>query len=185
MPTRPRLSALLSLAMAGLLPATVRAAKEPLPTAGFRAEHATLRQHLAHVRDEVGALPGEPSETQRQTASAVVEFLQKEIAPHGGWEERVLYPLVDRLAGGGPHRFTATMRYEHRVVARWIDALAAEAAKPTPDYRAFARRADNLLGLLEGHFEEEEQVLLPLIDRSMTRQQFEAAVSEHGDAHPR
>jgi hypothetical protein len=31
--------------------------------------------------------------------------------------------------------------------------------------KAFTRRTDNLLGLLEAHFEEEEHVLLPILER--------------------
>ncbi len=72
------------------------------------------------------------------------------------------------------------MRQEHRVVGRWIDELGALLAKPTFDATAFARRSDNLLGLIDAHFECEEQVLLPLVDRSMTRAQFEKAMGEHG-----
>lgn len=56
-------------------------------------------------------------------------------------------------------------------------------AKPRPDYRAFARRTDNLPGLIAAHFEEEEEVLLPLIDRSLTTEQFEKEIGGAA-AHP-
>jgi len=112
-----------------------------------------------------------------------VSFFEKHIKPHAEWEERVLYPIVDRLAGGGPNAFTATMRYEHRVVGRWIAELRAESDKPAIDAAKFARRTDNLLGLLWAHFEEEEEVLLPLIDKGMTKAEFEREVGDPKDAH--
>ena len=61
------------------------------------------------------------------------------------------------------------MRYEHGVVGRWIGELAQEAKRPAPDVKAFTRRTDNLLGLLEAHFEEEEHVLLPILERHPSR----------------
>ena len=43
---------------------------------------------------------------------------------------------------------------------------------------AFARRAMHLVGLLRGHFEVEEQVLLPVLDRTMTTEQFQREVAD-------
>jgi hemerythrin-like domain-containing protein len=90
---------------------------------------------------------------------------------------------VDRLAGGGSNAFTSTMRYEHRIVGRWIAELRAESDKARIDAAKFARRTDNLLGLLWAHFEEEEEVLLPFIDKGMSKAQFERALGEPGGAH--
>ena len=143
------------------------------PTASFRAEHQEVKEHLRHVQEWVGALPKQPPAEQRKTAQKVVAFFEQHIRPHAEWEEQHLYPLVDRLAGGGPNEFTSTMRYEHRVVGRWIGELRAEADKKTVDAVKFARRADNLLGLLSAHFEEEEEVLLPFIDKGMSKEQAE------------
>jgi hemerythrin-like domain-containing protein len=172
------------LAVAALLvPAVVLGAGTARPTESFRQEHVEIRAHLDHVRDWTGKLSQQAPDEQRTTARRIVAFFQEHIQPHAGWEEKALYPLVDRLAGGGEYPFTATMRHEHRIVERWIGELAKEAAKPRPDYRAFARRADNLLGLIAAHFEEEEEVLLPLIDRSLTPEQFEKETGGAA-AHP-
>ena len=56
--------------------------------------------------------------------------------------------------------------------ARWIGELGAMAKSPSADAQAFTRRADNLLGLVRAHFESEEDVLLPVLDRTMTPEQF-------------
>lgn len=163
--------------LAVAVPAVVLgAAGDQRPTESFRKEHVEVRAHLEHVREWAGALPRRKPDEQRATAKKIVAFFEEHIRPHAEWEEKALYPLVDRLAGGGEHRFTATMRHEHRVVGRWIDELKKEAAKPKPDFQAFTRRTDNLLGLIDAHFEEEEEVLLPLIDKAMTAEQFEKEV---------
>ncbi|MFZ5481345.1 MAG: hemerythrin domain-containing protein [Myxococcota bacterium] len=150
------------------------------PTDPFREQHAELRTHLAHLSTRLGALASVPAAEQRALMLEIVAFLDSHVRPHAQWEERVLYALVDRKAGGGTG-ITATMRHEHRIVDRWIDELAAEAARPQPDPRAFGRRAHNLLGLLQAHFEEEEEVLLPVLDRTMSRDEFMQAM---GPSHP-
>ena len=153
------------------------------PTTAFRREHREMQEHLAHIRDWVGALPAQQPQEQRKTAQKVASFFEAHIKPHAEWEERFLYPVVDRLAGGGPNAFTSTMRHEHRVVGRWIGELRAEADKPKIDAAKFARRADNLLGLIWAHFEEEEEVLLPLIDKGMSKAQFEGELGPGAGAH--
>ncbi len=153
------------------------------PTAAFRAEHKEMQVHLGHVHGWVGGLLTQQPPEQGKTAQKVATFLEKHIKAHAEWEERFLYPVVDRLAGGGPNVFTATMRYEHRIVGRWIGELRAEADKPKLDAAKFARRADNLLGLIWAHFEEEEEVLLPLIDKGMSKAQFERELGPGTGAH--
>jgi hemerythrin-like domain-containing protein len=160
-----------------------KAMTDQRPTAGFRAEHQEMQGHLGHIRDWVGALPTQQPQEQRKTAQKIASFFEAHIKPHAEWEERFLYPVVDKLAGGGPNAFTSTMRYEHRVVGRWIGELRAEADKPKIDPAKFARRADNLLGLLWAHFEEEEEVLLPLIDKGMSKVQFERELGPGAPAH--
>jgi hemerythrin-like domain-containing protein len=150
---------------------------EPLATQPFRDEHAEIWVHLEHVRAAVGRLPGETPATARESLAAIVAFFSDHIGPHARAEERALYPAVDAHVGGA-RPFTASMRHEHEIVARWIAELEAEAAQAEPDLVAFARRADNLLGLLAAHFEEEERVLLPILDRSMTPERFRREVLE-------
>jgi hemerythrin-like domain-containing protein len=114
----------------------------------------------------------------------VVALLRKHIAPHADWEERVLYVIVDRQAGGGTHKFTASMRHEHRIIARQLDDLVRESVRPAPDAKRFARKADRLLGLIAAHFEEEEEVLLGVLDLAMTPEEFKREVmrqEEHGN----
>jgi hemerythrin-like domain-containing protein len=149
------------------------------PTEPFRREHVGIKEHLEHLNAEVGKLSVASPSEQRASMQHVVDFVREHIKPHAEWEERVLYPAVDRRAASGPNPFTASMRYEHRIVVRWTDELAAIAAAPAADITAFARRADNLLGLIWAHFEEEEEVLLPILDRTMSREDFEREIGGH------
>ena len=67
------------------------------------------------------------------------------------------------------------MRYEHENIYRWIADLRDLA---DGDAVAFARRADNLFGVILAHFELEEHVLFPILDRSMTPAAFRAHVGD-------
>jgi hemerythrin-like domain-containing protein len=155
--------------------------EETRPTAAFREEHAVVKAHLEHLSGMAGALPSAAPAEQRKNAAFVARFLTDHIVPHAKWEEERLYPAVDRRTHGGEHAFTSTMRYEHRVVGRWIEELTALANAPALDAGAFARKTDRLLGLISAHFEEEEEVLLPILDRGTTREVLEA---ELGMAKP-
>ena len=92
-------------------------------------------------------------------------------------------PVPFAIAGGSPNAFTSTMRHEHRVVGRWIGELRAEADKERLDAAKFSRRTDNLLGHLWAHFEEEAEVLLPFIEKGMSKEQFEREIGPGASAH--
>ena len=38
---------------------------------------------------------------------------------------------------------------------------------------------NNLLGLIWAHFEEEEEVLLPILDRTMSAEEFQREILDH------
>jgi hemerythrin-like domain-containing protein len=160
---------------------TVLAIASAQPTESFRQEHVEVKKHLDHIAGFVGELPKQGAEDQRATMNKIVKALRGHVLQHAEWEDKVLYGLVDTKAGTTEkHRFTASMRHEHVIVARWIGDLERELQKPKPDVTMFARKADNLLGLVLAHFECEEEVLLPVIDKTMTKEEFERAV---GTAH--
>ncbi len=153
-------------------------------TEPFRQEHVELKEHLGHVHAWNGALAKQPPAEQAQTMKRIVGFFEQHLAPHAKWEEQHLYESVDKRASSGPNAFTASMRFEHRVVERWIAELRKESEAETPDATAFARRTDYLLGLVTAHFEAEEEVLLPVLDRTMTAEEFERELGRHeGGGH--
>jgi hemerythrin-like domain-containing protein len=152
-------------------------------TEPFREEHAAIKEHLSHMSQMIQAIPEGVTEVQKQTMTKLVEALKGHILVHAEWEEKVLYPVIDQKTGGGKYAFTAAMRHEHRIVGRWIDELASESGKENPDTRLFVRRADQLLGLILAHFEDEEEVLLPVLDETMTPEEFEREIASQGHPH--
>jgi iron-sulfur cluster repair protein YtfE (RIC family) len=146
-------------------------------TEGFRALHQELRTHTTHLTILAGKLPKQSPEEQTATMTEIVTCLTDNIHSHAKIEEDVLYPVVDKASGSPPdYPFTATMRYEHRIVGRWITELRNNANQPSPDITAFTRRTENLLGLISAHLEEEEDILLPVLDAKMTVAQFKKEV---------
>lgn len=153
-------------------------------TEPFRQEHVEIRAHLSHISSMIEAIAKAPAAEAQQRMQHLVGALRAHILAHADWEERVLYPVIDMKAGPAPHRFTEAMRLEHRIVGRWIDELDRQSNRATADVLAFARRADQLLGLILAHFEEEEEVLLPIIDATMTREEFEREILSKETPHP-
>lgn len=152
---------------------------EMLPTEPMRAEHAALLTRISAVDALASALAtaGSPAERLR-TMAQIFEFFQAHLLPHAVAEDAALYPVADAKAEGA-HPFTASLRYEHRVISRWIDELSVLLRRSAPsaaDARMFARRTDALLGLVRGHFECEEEVVLGLLDRTMTPEEFQREV---------
>ena len=137
-----------------------------LPMQSLREKRARTRARL----DEVDALAQTLSEAAEPddapaAMTRIVSVLEDELRPYMEWEGRLLHPIIDKFACEGPTAFSASMQYEHRVVDRWIGELATSARHARTDARAFARRTDRLLGLLAAHFEVEDQVFLPVLDR--------------------
>jgi hemerythrin-like domain-containing protein len=180
------LFAALALVVAVALPPSVWAADSTQAAAPkkvgdpFREEHAKVREHVTHWGTMLATLSALPDTEQVATIRHIAKCLNGNVRPHAESEEQVFYPVVDKYAGvgKGDNTITATMRHEHRVIARWTDELTAEAGKPSPDVNAFSRRAQNLIGLLNAHFEQEEEVLLPIVENAMTADQFQKEVMD-------
>jgi hemerythrin-like domain-containing protein len=150
-------------------------------TQGLLDGHAALRKQLELHKEGIGDLRGASQQAAKVTMDRALLFLDEEIRPHANWEEVKLYPLLDSMVGGR-EPFTAAMRREHAIIDRWIEDLAVHAASTAPDAVWFARSADRLFGLIEAHWEEEEEVLLPILERAYkTADDFERAVG--GDIH--
>lgn len=142
-------------------------------TESFRKEHEEVQEHLRHIDSMAGSLATSDAAAQKKTASFIAKFLTEHILSHAEWEEQHLYPAVDKRTHAGEYPFTGSMRYEHTIVSRSIKELGEMAASERLDAVLFARKTDRLLGLIGAHFEEEEQVLLPILDKSTTREELE------------
>jgi hemerythrin-like domain-containing protein len=139
-------------------------ASDQLPTQRFRQEHESLRRKILEIEEKSGSLNAKESSKRKIIQKEIVSFFDSEILPHAEWEENHLYQKVDEKSVAGEYSFTMTMRYDHKIIQRLIGNLRSES-----DPMRFARLSDQLLGLLKAHFEKEEEVLLPILDRSMTK----------------
>jgi hypothetical protein len=135
-------------------------------TAPLREARGRLRQALAAVADRVGEVATLPVEDRGAAMEQLAAELEARLAPHLEWEERTVHPVVDKFACEGPAAFSASMRYEHEIIRRGLGELRGLAADPAAA-TAFSRRADNLLGVVLAHFELEEEVLYPILDRAI------------------
>jgi quercetin dioxygenase-like cupin family protein/hemerythrin-like domain-containing protein len=136
------------------------------PRDAIHAEHEELLPHFGHVADLADEAVDLPDDQLHERLGHVLGFLRGVLLPHAGVEESALYPVVDavlRAVGGG----TRTMSVDHRAIGTLIDDLAA-AADRTPNAatrREIQRLLDAIVALVRVHFEKEEVVYLPLLDR--------------------
>jgi hemerythrin-like domain-containing protein len=148
-----------------------------LPTRKLRDEHAGLLPDIEMLRrlaDDLDTMS--PADLRAGLENAYL-FLENHLIPHARAEDRILYPEVARLLGGD--RATETMTRDHVEVGTLANELGVlrvelvESDAPTRDLLNEARRVlYGLFALLKVHFAKEEEVYLPMIDRSLSEAQF-------------
>lgn len=112
--------------------------------------HDVLRRVLDRAAVQVDELHELSEGLQVARMKDVAARLREEVELH------IRYVLAERRGKAGE---AAALRQEHAILGRWTAELADLAEQPMPDHNAFARRAERLLGLLEGHLEVEERLL--------------------------
>jgi len=152
----------------GFWPAGTPPVTRDLPTAGFRRHHEELKNVLGDWTLMVDALHDASPSRQSEIMDFSVGFLKQHVLTHTAVEERILYPAVERYAG---RELTLSLREEHRLLRSRVRDLEA-----TPEAATFCHRAHEVAGLLAAHFDVEEAVLLPVLDRRMTPEQFRREV---------
>lgn len=142
------------------------------PTTRIRAKIGATKRFLIRVEELTHDLASASSEEQRKIMQEIVLIYQNEIRHLSEWEECKLYPAVDKRASSGIAPFTSSMRCEHQIAMRWISELEIETRLRYPEERRFTQLTYQLLGLLKAHIEEEELVLLPILDKTMSAEQL-------------
>ncbi len=133
---------------------TIPPALAPLGT-----EHENLRAKFDIALHRATA----PAATRAQRLE-LVAFLRSTLIPHAQAEELVLYPALDSVLGTHGYA-TATMVLDHRAIARHTLELASLV---DTDAAAFPQRAVALAALVDQHFANEEDFVLPNLARRMT-----------------
>ena len=146
------------------------AGRDTIPPAlsPFGAEHETLLGGF----DAALARAVAPAAT-RAERQHLVEFLRTVLIPHAQVEERVLYAALDSVLGTHGYA-TATMVLDHRAIARLTVELAALAPG---EPQAFQRKALAVAALVENHFAQEEDFVLPNLARKMSDRDLRALLA--------
>jgi len=146
---------------------TIPAALAPIGT-----EHANLRASFDLLMGRATA----PAATRAERL-ALVTFLRNTLLPHAQNEELVLYPALENVLGTRGHA-TATMILDHRAIAsRTLELVSLVDTDPT----VFQRKAVAVAVLIEHHFANEEQFVLPNLARRMSDRELRALLQRMED----
>ena len=158
--------------------------KDQRPTEPLRAEHRDLLPHLLALDTSATNVGGWDRDAAVRALNDVVDFLRGHLVLHAAAEEEVLYPAVEQvMAAPGA---TATMAADHAEIVARIDRLAntVETIEQRWPDAALARDvAHQLVGLsaiLQLHFRKEEEVLLPVLDASLSADEAAALFARMG-----
>ena len=143
-----------------------RSAEPPARVRTVRSQHREI-EHILQGIETIGTLA--PALNDAGLASSLRSLLDASTAallPHFAWEERVLYPRVDAMAGGA--HAARLLRLQHaevrgaieRVEADWLSLCHGLRRLELGDPRA---RLHGLRALLEAHVQQEEAILLPIL----------------------
>ncbi|MDQ1688956.1 MAG: hypothetical protein QOK42_1931 [Frankiaceae bacterium] len=138
--------------------------------------HRIFRRQFAEARALVEEVPAADS---RRTGAIAdhLRFLLDGLHMHHTTEDDLIWPkLLDRAGLDGP--LVERMQDQHRQVdasvAEVLAAMAAWRSAPTEaTSTALANCIAEFLVVLEAHLDEEEQVVVPLIDRHLTESEWE------------
>ncbi len=146
------------------LDATKPRNRPPSLTQRIREVRARIAEKLSSLAADIASPQPSTDADRRACLRRVAAEMSGCLRPHLRWEESTIHPIADKYACEGPAVFSASMRYEHEIISRWLEELRDLAEG---DAAAFQRRADNLLGVVLAHFELEENVLFPVLERSL------------------
>lgn len=136
------------------------------------ALHDALRRDLVQVARVAGQRDGNPA--TRLHAALGWELFKKFLTVHHQSEDDALWPpLRDRVAGQ-PDRLALAdaLEAEHAVIEPLLTAIDAAAADPEHGYQRFGDIIDELVTKLTAHLAHEEADGLPLIDASLTPEEW-------------
>lgn len=138
--------------------------------------HRIFRRQFAEVR----ALVPELSSADGAQVSVVADhlgFLLDGLHMHHTTEDELIWPrLLERVGVDAP--LVERMEEQHHQIDVSVDdvraAMSAWRTEPTPAASsALADRIGGFLVVLEAHLDEEEQVVVPLIDRYLTEAEWQ------------
>jgi len=145
------------------------------------AMHDALRRELAQVGRTVSRRDDNPAKLLYDALGW--ELFKKFLLVHHQSEDDALWPALRADVAGHPDRVALVdaLEAEHSVIGPLLTAIDAAAADSGYGYQRFGDIVDELSAKLTGHLTHEETDGLPLIDASLTPQQWQHFAQVHGE----
>jgi hypothetical protein len=143
------------------------------------AMHDALRRELAQVARIAGRQDGNPGKLLQ--AALGWELFKKFLLVHHQSEDDALWPALRARVAGQPNRLALAdaLEAEHAVIEPLLAAIDAAAADPADGHQRFGDIIDELVTKLTAHLSHEESEGLPLIDASLTPQEWQHFAQVH------
>lgn len=141
-------------------------------TQPLRNEHKELYPYVEIIRQAADAVNESLTTLAHDRIEQAYQFLTDRLYPHSQAEEKVLYPLVQKIMGS--EHSTATMVRDHLEVSRLTAELGtlrvhrSQLSITSIQAQALRRILYGLYALLKLHFAKEEEIYLPLLDEKLT-----------------
>src|SRR5690242_71540 len=145
------------------------------------AMHDALRRELAQVGRVASRLDDDPAILLR--AALGWELFKKFLTVHHQSEDDALWPALRARVAAHPDRVALAdaLEAEHAVIEPLLAAIDAAAADPDYGYQRFGDIIDELSAKLTAHLAHEEADGLPLIDASLTEQEWQHFAQVHAE----
>jgi hypothetical protein len=143
------------------------------------AMHDALRRELVQVGRVARLRDDHPGRLLR--AALGWELFKKFLLVHHQSEDDILWPTLRTKVAGQPDRVALAdaLEAEHAVIEPLLTAIDAAAADPDYGYQRFGDIVDELATKLSAHLSHEETDGLPLIDVSLTAQEWQRFAQVH------
>jgi hypothetical protein len=143
------------------------------------AMHDALRRDMAQVGRIANVRDDDPGTLLR--AALGWELFKKFLLVHHQSEDDALWPPLRARVAGRPGRVALVdaLEAEHAVIEPLVAAIDAAAADPDYGYQRFGDIIDELSAKLTAHLAHEETDGLPLIDASLTPQEWQHFAQVH------
>jgi iron-sulfur cluster repair protein YtfE (RIC family) len=137
------------------------------------AVHDALRRELERIARVTARIDDDP----RQVLGTAVgwEMFKRYLHAHHTAEDETVWPVMERLLATRPDDLAllAAMESEHAAIEVLLGAVDAAIADRDSGPQRLGDLVDALVSGLSGHLKHEESEALPLIDATLTQQQWQ------------
>lgn len=146
-------------------------------------EHRAMLPHVKAMRTTSELIGHTPHSVVVARCHEAVQFLRHRLIPHARAEEQFLYPVIDRLESA--RLGSALMRWDHAEIERLTEELHSAWEKMmsnrllTDEVERHVR--ETLLALhsvLVVHFQKEDDVIVPLLEASISQDEADAILHD-------